>query len=123
MFKLSTEIQAETRPIIAQALSSARFEFEYEKPLSLGGSIRYPDFTIDDEISGRIIFWEQLGMLEREDYRRSWEKKLAWYRAQGVLPADEGAGPSGILITTTESSSAGFDSSAVQTVIRRYLNA
>lgn len=107
--------------IIAEALSNAGIEFEYEKPLSLGSSIRYPDFTIDDEISDRIIFWEHLGMLEREDYRRSWEKKLAWYRSQGVLPADEGAGPNGILVTTSESSSAGFDSLQVQAVIRRYL--
>jgi hypothetical protein len=62
-------------------------------------------------------------MLEREDYRRSSEKKFAWYRSQGVLSADEGAGPNGMLVTTSESSSAGFDSSAVQTVIRKYLNA
>ena len=116
-------VRSKSELIIADALSSAGIEFEYEKPLSLGGSIRYPDFTIDDEISGRIIFWEHLGMLEREDYRRSWEKKLAWYRSQGVLPADEGAGPSGMLVTTSESSSAGFDSSTVQTVIRKYLNA
>jgi hypothetical protein len=116
-------VRSKSELIIADALSSAGIEFEYEKPLSLGGSIRYPDFTIDDEISGRIIFWEHLGMLEREDYRRSWEKKLAWYRSQGVLPADEGDGPNGILVTTSESSSAGFDSSAVQTVIHKYLNA
>ena len=114
-------VRSKSELIIAEALSNAGIEFEYEKPLSLGGSIRYPDFTIDDEISGRIIFWEHLGMLEREDYRRSWEKKLAWYRSQGVLPADEGAGPNGILVTTSESSSAGFDSLQVQAVIRRYL--
>ena len=112
-------VRSKSELIIAEALSNAGIEFEYEKPLSLGGSIRYPDFTIDDEISGRIIFWEHLGMLEREDYRRSWEKKLAWYRSQGVLPADEGDGPNGMLVTTSESSSAGFDSSAVQTVIRK----
>jgi hypothetical protein len=110
-------VRSKSELIIAEAMSNAGIEFEYEKPLSLGGSTRYPDFTIDDEISGRIIFWEHLGMLEREDYRRSWEKKLAWYRSQGVLPADEGAGPNGILVTNSESSSARFDSSAVQDVI------
>lgn len=115
-------VRSKSELIIAEALSNAGIEFEYEKPLSLGGSTRYPDFTIDDEISGRIIFWEHLGMLEREDYRRSWEKKLAWYRSHGVLPADEGAGPNGILVTTRESSSTGFDSSAVQTVIRKQFN-
>ncbi|HET6145565.1 MAG TPA: AAA family ATPase [Candidatus Acidoferrales bacterium] len=115
-------VRSKSELIIAEALSNAGIEFEYEKPLSLGGSPRYPDFTIDDEISGRVVFWEHLGMLERADYKRSWEKKLAWYRSNGVLPAEEGAGPNGMLVTTTESSSAGFDSAAVQNVIRKFLN-
>lgn len=115
-------VRSKSELIIAEALSNAGIAFEYEKPLALGGSVRYPDFTIDDDISGRIVFWEHLGMLEREDYRRSWESKLKWYRSQGVMPSDEGIGPNGMLVTTTESSSSGFDSSAVQAVIRRYLN-
>jgi hypothetical protein len=94
----------------------------YEKPLSFGGSPKYPDFTIEDEISGRAIYWEHLGMLEREEYRKSWEKKLAWYRSNGVLPAADGAGPKGMLVTTTESSSAGFDAASVQRVILEYLH-
>lgn len=114
-------VRSKSELIIAEALSQAGIEFEYEKPLSLGGSVRYPDFTIDDEISGRVVFWEHLGMLEREDYRRSWEKKLAWYRSQGVQPADEGAGPNGMLVTTVESSSGGFDLPMVQNTIRQYL--
>lgn len=115
-------VRSKSELIIAEALSNAGIAFEYEKPLSLGGSVRYPDFTIDDEISGRTVFWEHLGMLEREDYRRSWEKKLAWYRAQGVSPAGERVGVNGILVTTTESTTAGFDLSTVQNVIRKYLN-
>jgi hypothetical protein len=115
-------VRSKSELIIAEALSNAGIAFEYEKPLSLGGSVRYPDFTIEDEISGRTVFWEHLGMLEREDYRRSWEKKLAWYRAQGVSPAAEGVGANGILVTTTESTTAGFDLSTVQSVIRKYLN-
>jgi hypothetical protein len=113
-------VRSKSELIIADALSNANIPFEYEKLLSLGGTIRYPDFTIDDEISGQVIFWEHLGMLEREDYRRSWEKKLAWYLTQGVLPAEEGSGPNGILITTTESSQTGFDSSVVRDIIRKY---
>lgn len=115
-------VRSKSELIIAEALSNAGIAFEYEKPLSLGGSTRYPDFTIDDEISGRTVFWEHLGMLEREDYRRSWENKLAWYRLQGVLPTEEGDGPNGALVTTTESSTGGFDSSTVQAIIRMQLN-
>jgi hypothetical protein len=114
-------VRSKSELIIAEALSHAGVAFEYEKPLTLGGSTRYPDFTIDDEISGRTVYWEHLGLLEREDYRRSWEKKLAWYRANGVLPAEEGVGTHGILVTTSESSTAGFDSSAIQTRIAQFI--
>jgi hypothetical protein len=64
-----------------------------------------------------------LGMLEREEYRKSWTAKLAWYRAQGVLPAAEGSGPNGTLVTTTESTTAGFDASSVQETIRNHVQA
>jgi hypothetical protein len=114
-------VRSKSELIIAEALSKEGIAFAYEKPLSFGDSIRYPDFTVDDEISGRVVFWEHLGMLERDDYRRSWEKKLAWYRSHGVLPAGEGDGPNGVLVTTSESRSGGFDSRTVQGMIRKYL--
>ena len=114
-------VRSKSELIIAEALTHAGTAFSYEKTLTLGGSTRYPDFTIDDEISGRTVYWEHLGMLEREDYRQSWAKKLAWYRANGVLPAEEGGGPQGVLVTTTESSKTGFDSAAVEKIIRDHL--
>jgi len=114
-------VRSKSELIIADAMSQAGIAFEYEKPLTFGNSTRYPDFTVDDEISGRTIFWEHLGLLEREDYRKSWEKKLAWYREHGILPAAEGAGENGTLVTTTESSTAGFDGSTVQTAIKKYV--
>ncbi len=60
-------------------------------------------------------------MLERDDYRKGWDKKLVWYRANGILPAAEGTGPNGLLVTTTESSTSGFDASSVQKIIHQYL--
>lgn len=84
--------------IISEALATAKIAFEYEKPLKLGGVTRFPDFTIEDEISGRTFYWEHLGMLDRPDYRLAWEMKLAWYRAHGVLPAEEGGGRAGMLV-------------------------
>ena len=115
-------VRSKSELIIADALTHAGILFEYEKPLTMGGVTRYPDFTVEDEIAGRIIYWEHLGLIERADYRRHWEKKLAWYRANGVLPAGEGAGPAGLLVTTSETSTAGFDSSTVQAIIRNHLS-
>ena len=78
---------------------------------------RFPDFTIEDEISGRTYYWEHLGMLDRPDYRLAWEKKLAWYRANGVLPVEEGGGTSGALVTTTESTAKPFDGESIKAAI------
>jgi ATP-dependent exoDNAse (exonuclease V) alpha subunit len=119
-------VRSKSELLIYKTLMEAKIQPEYEKPLTLGGSTRYPDFTIADEISGRVIYWEHLGMLEREDYRKSWEKKLAWYRSNKVRPADEpsavaGDDENGILVTTQETSTAPFDIADVQEKIRKFL--
>ena len=104
---------------IAEALTKADVPYEYEKSLTLGGSTRYPDFTIEDEISGRTIYWEHLGMLENEGYRKSWEKKLAWYKVNNVLPEEEGGGSNGMLVTSVGSGMTGFDLSTINATISR----
>lgn len=114
-------VRSKSEVFIADGLTQAGISFEYEKPLTLGGKTRYPDFTIEDEVSGRTIFWEHLGLLARRDYRLSWDKKMAWYRENGVLPTKDGGGPQGALVTTTESSTEPFDPTIVQAVIRQDL--
>lgn len=108
---------------IAEALTSAGQTYYYEKALPLGGSTRYPDFTIEDEISGRTIFWEHLGMLENEGYRRSWAAKLEWYRSNGVLPEDQGGGPNGMLVTSKGSGLTGFDLPSIKAIVARVFSA
>lgn len=110
-------VRSKSELLIAEALLSANCPFEYEKPLTLGGTTRYPDFTIEDEISGTTIYWEHLGMLERADYRASWEKKLAWYRAHGVHPKDESEDGAPMLVMTTDSSGSGLDMAQINKLI------
>jgi len=114
-------VRSKSELLVYEALRHAGFLPEYEKALTFGNSTRYPDFTIDDEISGRTIYWEHLGMLEREEYRRSWEKKLAWYRANKVLPAEEGGGDNGLLLISQDSTADGFNLADVQSTIQKYL--
>ena len=106
-------VRSKSEWIISEALASAGVAFEYEKPLTLNGVTRYPDFTIEDEISGRTFYWEHLGMLDRAEYRRSWERKLQWYRQNDILPIEDGGGGRGALVTTRESSEKPFDGNAV----------
>jgi hypothetical protein len=110
-------VRSKSELLIAEALLSAGVAFEYEQALTLGGSTRYPDFTIEDDISGRTIYWEHLGLLERADYRVSWEKKLAWYRANGVHPVAEAKPGAPLLVTTEDSSTNGLDMGRVKKLI------
>lgn len=110
-------VRSKSELLIAEALLSAGVAFAYEKPLTLGGETRYPDFTIEDEISGRTVYWEHLGMLARADYRLGWEKKLAWYRANGVKPVGEAILGDPILVTTSDSAEAGLDMAQVKKLI------
>lgn len=70
--------------------------YSYEQPfVGRDGSIRYPDFTVEDAESGRRLLIEHLGMLDRPDYKNRWDKKLQWYKAMGVKPVGEGLSPIG----------------------------
>ena len=77
-------VRSKSELVIAEALLSAGVDYEYEKPLTLGSITRYPDFTIEDDISGRTVYWEHLGMLENSGYRASWDKKYSWYLSNGI---------------------------------------
>jgi hypothetical protein len=110
-------LRSKSELLIAEALISAGVAFEYERPLTLGGMIRYPDFTIEDEISGRTVYWEHLGMLDQEYYRSKWEKKLAWYRANGVYPLSDAKPGAPVLVTTTDSAGFGLDMALVKRLI------
>jgi hypothetical protein len=41
-------------------------------------------------------------MLGDAEYDRKWKLKLVWYAENGIKMAEEGGGPNGTLVTTTE---------------------
>jgi len=112
-------MRSKSELLIAEALIGAGVAFEYEKPLTLGGNTRYPDFTIEDEISGRTVYWEHLGMLSRKDYRERWEAKLRWYLEHGVHPVDAPAEGAPTLVTTKDSAETGLDMGTVRKLIAK----
>ena len=115
-------VRSKSEVIIASELDHAGIEYEYESVL-LGqdGSVRYPDFMIDDSESGKRFYWEHLGMLDKAEYRRRWEEKLLWYRNQGIFPIDEGGGPHGSLITTIDHPNGAIDVGEIHGVIIKFL--
>lgn len=111
-------VRSRAEIIIADALTDANVKFEYEKPLVQGGITRYPDFTIEDEISGRTYYWEHLGLLRQKDYRDSWERKLSWYRQHGIKLREEGGGPNGTIIVTEDQPNGAIDAEAIARIIK-----
>jgi len=114
-------VRSKSEVIVANILHDLDVTYAYEQPFrGKDGSLRYPDFTIDDAETGRRIFLEHLGMMSDPSYRRSWQAKLEWYRSQGVLPHDEGEGEEGTLVITTEER--GFDSAEIERHLRDVLD-
>jgi hypothetical protein len=78
---------------------------------------KFPDFTIEDDDTGEIYYWEHLGMLGDPGYKRRWNEKEQWYRDNGILPQDEGGGTNGTLITTRDDPKGGIDSLYINQLI------
>jgi len=115
-------VRSKSEVVIADLLYSLDVDYRYEKELiGEDGSKRLPDFTIDDPASGLKVYWEHLGLLDRAQYKRDWERKLEWYRANGILPHTEGGGKNGVLVTSEESGSKGLDAQALERLARQVL--
>lgn len=85
-------VRSKSEVIIANMLFDRDISFLYEKPLyAPDGSFYLPDFTI--VWRGEQFYWEHLGLLERDEYKRHWDTKKAWYEKH--FP--------GRLVTTEES--------------------
>jgi len=77
-------VRSKSEIVIANLLYAAGLDYAYERPLTgnaIAGTV-HPDFTFIDP-TGDVIVWEHLGMLDRDDYRTSWENRKTWYQANG----------------------------------------
>jgi hypothetical protein len=111
-------VRSKSEWIIADKLHAAGIDYQYEQPILLSGVERFPDFTIVDDDSGETWYWEHNGMLSNEEYRQRWERKLAAYREQGILPLEEGGGGNGTLLITEEKEGVGLDAE----IIKKYID-
>ncbi len=106
-----TLVRSKSEVIVADALTAAGVEFDYEKQfMGRDDTIRIPDFTIEDAATGEIYIWEHLGMLTDPGYADAWQRKKQWYADNGV---EEGGGEFAKLIVTQDDERGGIDSSEV----------
>lgn len=106
-------VRSKSEVIVADNFDGLGLPYAYEQPFTApDGSVRYPDFTVDDAETGRRVLIEHLGMLDRPDYAARWKRKLDWYREAGVQPYDDDENGAVALLATTEQG--GFDAAAVK---------
>lgn len=112
--------------IIANSLFKYRgtIDYTYEDKLKLESSGRTikPDFTIENLVTGRKIYWEHLGMMTKTNYREKWELKKAGYLADGfVLHAQAKPSDEKVLIITEENPNGGIDSQYFDQLIQQVI--
>lgn len=67
-----TLVRSKSEVIIADLLWSKKIDFQYERQLIADdGSWKWPDFTIDDDMTGTTYYWEHLGMLKIHHINRN----------------------------------------------------
>jgi len=114
-------VRSKSELIIAEKLIEAEVDYVYEKPLAIAGTTRYPDFTIEDEETGDLFYWEHCGMLFDPDYAERWQRKLEWYKHHDILPHELGGGKNGTLIVTADSQSGGISAPDITHIIKEVI--
>jgi len=103
-------VRSKSEVIIANLLHERGIPFKYEVPLHApDGTFYIPDFTIT--WNGEEWYWEHLGMLDKEEYRKHWETKKEWYEKHGFSER---------LIITDEKR--GIDSKKFEHIIKKYFS-
>ena len=79
-------VRSKSEVIVADALFDAEIRYRYEVDLKLSNGVTvHPDFTIYDDDWQPIFYWEHLGMLQKEDYRKKWDIKRKSYEENGII--------------------------------------
>lgn len=80
------QVRSKSEALIAEMLHANKIPFEYELPLLLkeAGSqvLVRPDFTIITKYG--LIYWEHMGMISNDDYRRKAFQKMDLYTKNGI---------------------------------------
>jgi hypothetical protein len=111
-------VRSKSEVIIANELYHRKLDYHYEQPLEFDGVVKYPDFTIEDDNTGKTYYWEHCGLLHDPAYRRRWDEKKQWYRQHDVRPREEGGGPKGTLIETRDDAVGGINSQTITNLLK-----
>ena len=112
-------VRSKSELVIADKLYAAKIDYVYEQALVLSdGSVRYPDFTIEDDASGITYYWEHLGLLHDPAYRARWERKRNEYLREGIAPFAPNIDADRVLIETSDDTGGGLNAQRIAEIIR-----
>lgn len=103
-------VRSKSERTIANTLFRYGIPFRYECELVLNGRPIYPDFTILSPVTGKIIYWEHFGVMDKASYREKARHKLEIYEENGIIPSIN-------LITTYETADTPIDCAYIDTLI------
>lgn len=107
--------------IIADQLFYQNVPYAYEQAITDDRGITiHPDFTVDNKELGVVFYWEHLGMLANDEYRKKWERKEGWYARNNIVHYTKATQDDDrILITTKDKPDGGIDSQEVKQIIEK----
>lgn len=106
-------VRSKSEAMIASRLLLYDIPFRYECPLCLSPVTLYPDFTIRHPRTGQTYYWEHLGMMEQEDYKRFSTIKMQHYIDANIIPGEQ-------LILTRESANTPLTLPQIDKTLRQF---
>ena len=79
-------LRSKSETLIDMCLFNANIPYRYECQLILEKSIIYPDFTILNAKTGRIVYWEHFGCMDNPEYAMKACEKIKTYVSNGIIP-------------------------------------
>ncbi|WP_103981270.1 hypothetical protein [Helcococcus massiliensis] len=85
--KSGVQVRRRIEKIIADYLYDNNIKFKYECPIFLKKSKNtlYPDFTVLNPATGKVLLIEYFGLMDNEEYRNDAYKKIKIYEDEGYL--------------------------------------
>lgn len=88
-------VRSKSELIIANMLNrySEHLRYKYERPLELTiygeKRIIHPDFTVLNIHTGKMTYWEHVGMMDEPNYASGFVRKVNSYMENGIVPGKD----------------------------------
>jgi len=80
--------RSKSEMLIATQLSRFGIPFKYEPELRFESFRFYPDFAVLNQVENEVVYWEHIGLLDKDEYRRALDRKISTYYFHGIRPGD-----------------------------------